>query len=296
MEVLTGVVLRKDKDPRKQVPVVSASISAGAMSPASATSDASGLFHIRLQPRVRVGRTISLKLLHPDYRPVEIDEPAGEELLVIYLTPLPPAAASSTGPEVTVKTPRVRYAVISTATTNVGSAVKVFEVANRANVPCDGKPPCSPDNRWKASIGGATLEAGGGNQFQNARVSCIAGPCPFTKMETDHYSAGGRTISVAIRNWSDTTSFLFEAEVTHTMASDVIRQSYPAIFGQGMNFTLPATGQGPSIEANLNGSDIVFPLGPNLKLSWAACTVQVGSDHSKLYHCDLKPGYRFESP
>jgi hypothetical protein len=88
-------------------------------------------------------------------------------------------------------------------------------------------------------------------------------------------------------------TFLVEAEVVHTMLSDAIRQAYPSIFGRDMTFTLPPTGQGPSVEAELNGLEIVFPLGPDLSLSWASCSVQVASNQTKLYSCELKPGYRF---
>jgi hypothetical protein len=80
------------------------------------------------------------------------------------------------------------------------------------------------------------------------------------------------------------------------MISDMIRQSYPIIFGRTMNFTLPGTAEGPSIEAAVNGNDIVFPLGPALILSWGTCTVKVDADRSKLIRCELKPGYRFQSP
>jgi hypothetical protein len=78
------------------------------------------------------------------------------------------------------------------------------------------------------------------------------------------------------------------------MMSDMIRHSYPVIFGEAMNFTLPATAQGPTIEAELDGAAIVFPLGPNLILSWANCRLEVGSDRTKHYRCELKPGFRFE--
>jgi hypothetical protein len=77
------------------------------------------------------------------------------------------------------------------------------------------------------------------------------------------------------------------------MLSDVIRQAYPSIFGRAMTFTLPAAGQGPAIEAEVNGVAIVFPLGPDLSLSWASCTLQISSNRAKLYSCELKPGYRF---
>ena len=81
-----------------------------------------------------------------------------------------------------------------------------------------------------------------------------------------------------MRAWSDTVTFLVEADVVHTMLTDSIRQAYPSIFGRGMTFTLPPTGQGPSIEAEINGFQIVFPLGPDLQLSWATCNLQVRSE------------------
>ena len=96
-----------------------------------------------------------------------------------------------------------------------------------------------------------------------------------------------------MRNWSDTTTFLVEAEVTRTMVSDMVRQSYPIKFGDAMEFTLPANAEGPCIEAELNGTDIVFPLGPAMRLSWADCVVDVSPDHTKLFQCELKPGYAF---
>ena len=103
----------------------------------------------------------------------------------------------------------------------------------------------------------------------------------------------GRTINVSARNWSDTTTFLLEAEVFHPMVSDNIRKSTPVIFDRALNFTLPATAEGVSIQAEVNGETIVFPLGPNLFLSWADCNARGDSDQTKLYRCELKPGYRF---
>jgi hypothetical protein len=77
------------------------------------------------------------------------------------------------------------------------------------------------------------------------------------------------------------------------MVSDMIRHSFPFIFDRSMNFTLPATAQGPSIEAEVNGVAIVYPLGPSLKLSWAICSMELSSDGTKLYRCELKPEYQF---
>jgi len=84
-----------------------------------------------------------------------------------------------------------------------------------------------------------------------------------------------------------------EAEVYQSIVSDVRRQSYPVIFGRALSFTLPQGAEGVSIEADLNGTLIVFPLGPMLSLSWADCQVLVNKDETRVYRCELKPGYRF---
>jgi hypothetical protein len=171
--------------------------------------------------------------------------------------------------------------------------VKTFQVENKGDVLCQHHPPCSPDGKWKAAIASAALDAGEGNEYENARVSCIAGPCPFTKIESDGFSHGGRNISVSVRNWSDTTTFLLQAEVFRSQISDIARESYPVIFGDSLNFTLPPAAEGPSLEAEVSGEGIVFPLGPAPILSWADCNVRVGRDQTKSYRCELKPGYEF---
>ena len=99
---------------------------------------------------------------------------------------------------------------------------------------------------------------------------------------------------VTARNWSDTATFLVEAEVFHPMSSQVVHQSYPVIFGEALNFTLPSSAEGVNIEADINGQSIIFPMGPSLFLSWAACNARVNPDQTRVYRCELKPGYRFQ--
>jgi hypothetical protein len=211
------------------------------------------------------------------------------------MKPIPREGRAKTEtPEMNVAHIRVRYTVPSTDIVNVGSAVKTFQVVNTGNVPCDPRGACSPDGKWKATIATASLEAGDDNEFQGVRVSCIAGPCAFTKIEIDRFSTGGRNVSVAVRNWSDTASFLMEGEVVHNTVNDMVRVAYPVIFAQAMDFTLPATAKGPSIQAEINGADIVYPLGPTLALTWAKCSVTVVSGGAKLYRCEIATGYRFQ--
>ncbi|MGA8298943.1 MAG: hypothetical protein WB817_05630, partial [Terriglobales bacterium] len=177
---------------------------------------------------------------------------------------------------------------------NVGSAVKTFEVENKGDVPCQGRTPCSPDGRWKAAINSATLDAGSGNQFRNARASCIAGPCPFTRIREDRISQNGETYLVSALNWSNTATFLLEAEVFRPMVSQSERWSYPVIFGDGMSFTLPEDARSVSIEADVDGQTLIFPLGPRLLLSWAVCDETVNADKGRIYRCTPKSGYRFQ--
>jgi ABC-type transport system substrate-binding protein len=105
-------------------------------------------------------------------------------------------------------------------------------------------------------------------------------------------SVESRKKTISILNWSDTTSFVVEAEVIRVVITDSVRHSFPFIVGPSMTFALPIAAEGPSVEADENGQGIVYPLGPNLILSWATCSVEV-SDHNKIFRCTLKPGYEF---
>jgi hypothetical protein len=296
--LLEGAVLAQDNDPRKQTPIAGVEITAiSGESAGACKSDSTGLFHLSLQPGVTPGQLVSLKFQHPDYQPLEFTEQAADEIYLARMIPISSQSrvAANGGPEVMVADVRVRYSVKTTTTVNVGPLAKTFEVVNTNGVPCHNRPPCSPDGKWKANIGSVSLDAGPENEFSDLRVSCIAGPCPFTKIESDNLAYRGRVVKVSARDWSATATFLIEGQVVHTTMSDMVRQSYPIIFGQTLNFTLPPAAQGPSIEATLNGTDIVFPLGPALILSWGTCSVKIDADHSRLIRCEPKTGYRFQS-
>jgi hypothetical protein len=290
--VLTGVVLRQDPDVRDQVPIAGAEISAVGLN-AAATSDTTGLFRLTLRAGAQP-KSLALSVRHPGFQPVRLTLNTPGELVVVRMpSSAPPATARERREETVIANVRIRYSAKSTMTTNIGFFSDTFQVNNKANVPCNNAPPCSPDDRWKASIGSYSRDAGAGNEFRNVRLSCIAGPCPFTRVESETPEQNGRMLNVSVRNWSDTAIFLVEAEVSQTHMSDIIRQSYPAIFGSTMSFTLPQGSEGPTIEAELNGHDIVFPMGPDLIVSWAVCTAHRSPDQGSLYRCELKAGYRF---
>jgi hypothetical protein len=297
---ITGAVTVQDADPRKQLPLAGVEVSLAKKTgennagETSAKSDSNGFFTLKLPKGLRRGQAMTLMFRHPDYHPLDLKEFAGDKLYVVHLVPLSRNADTSTRPAVAVGNVRVRYSMQAMRTVDVGSAVKTFEVENAGNVPCQGRSPCSPDGKWKATIGSASLDAGPGNEFQNARVSCIAGPCPFTKIESDDFSRNSQKITVSARDWSDPTTFLVEAEVVHTMQSPIEHQSYPVIFGGALSFTLPTDAEGVSLEADVAGETIIFPLGPDLFLTWASCNAKVNKDRNSVYRCELKPGYRFQ--
>src|SRR5580658_6717083 len=245
---------------------------------------------------MRPGELVTLHFQHPNYQPLNLTGVAWDKLCIARMTPV----TQTTAPSADIKIASVvaRYSIRTTAVVNVGSAVKTFQVVNTGNVPCKGHRPCSPDGKWRAALGSAVMDAGPGNEFRNVRASCIAGPCPFTKLDAPGLNRSGesRTVRVAVLNWSDTATFLLEAEVYKPVVSDDRRQSYPVIFGRGLSFTLPPGAEGVSIEADLNGSMIVFPIGPAPSLSWADCHLLVNKDETKVYRCELKPGYRFSQP
>src|ERR1700690_1289494 len=293
--VIRGAVLSEDADPQKRLPIADVQITGtNGLMVSSCKSDSTGFFSLTLRRGLRRRQPVTLRFQHPGYQSLDLNEFVGDKLYVAQMVPLSRQThAGSDRPEVTVSNVRVRYSVKTTTEADVGSAVKTFQVVNAGNVPCRGRHPCSPDGKWKAALGSASLDAGEGNEFRNARVSCIAGPCPFARVEFEDLSRSGRIINVSVRNWSDTTTFLLEAEVVHPMVSDIVRESYPVIFGQALNFSLSASAEGPSIEAEINGDSIVFPIGPDLFLSWADCHLTVDKDRANVYRCELKPGYRF---
>lgn len=292
---LRGAILQQDSDPRKQSPITNVVVSAANnLSVQDAKSDFSGYFKLELRAGVKRGQPITLQFRQTNYQPVDLPDYVGDQLYVVHMLPLHPEVEDQPNrPAVTVGNVFVRYSIEQTAEANVGTGVTTFQVVNTGNVPCSQHQPCSPDGRWKASINSASLDAGQGNVFENARVSCIAGPCPFTRIETDDFSQGGRYIKVSVLDWSDTTTFLFQAEVFRQQINDIVRESYPVIFGRAVNFSLPGAAEGPTLEAEMNGTNVIFPLGPAPILSWATCNVRVGKDQSKSYRCELKPGYRF---
>jgi len=300
---IQGATIRRDLDTRKELPISDVVITASdGVTSASTQSDASGYFKLTFPGVVWPGRIVNLNFRQADYQPLNLKLQGGlrlaaRQLYVAAMTPVP--QRSETNPDQRqslVANIRVRYTVNAESEENIGSAVKIFEVVNKGNIACNRQPQCSPDGNWKASRASVSLDAGSGNEFRNVRASCIAGPCPFTRIDSSGFVNGGRTITASAVDWSDTATFLLEAEVFQATNSSNVRELYPVVFGRALNFTLPRTQEGVSIEAEVDGTPMVFPLGPDLYLSWATCSGRTDiekGETSMVYRCELKPGYRF---
>jgi hypothetical protein len=301
LTTIQGAVIRRAEDPPKQQPIAGVLVTAsrGVVS-ASTQSDASGYFRIRFPEVIWPGQTVRLSFRQPDYHPLDMNltmefRSTARRLIVAALAPRAAEVKTvSTGPAQTISNIRIRYTVNTENEENFGGAVKTFTVENQGNIPCRRQGPCSPDGEWKAATASVTLDAGPENQFRNVRASCIAGPCPFTRIQTHSAADGGRMIVATATDWSDTATFLLEAEIFHTSIGSNVRESYPVIFDRTLSFTLPTDQEGVSIQAEINGAPMVFPLGGSVYLSWANCTVRTsGSQKSTVYQCELKPGFKF---
>lgn len=294
---LVGAVVTKNSDPRKELPIAGVQVSlAESRMAMPATSDSSGLFKITIRRLMLLGRKgLTVHFHRDDYEPLSLYVPVYNHITVAELVPLPrismPQALNV--PTQTIAHPVVRYSIKTATEENVGSAARSFIAVNTGDLPCNGAALCSPDRKWKAAMGSLALDAGAGNEFRHARASCIAGPCPFTKIDTSNLDRPGRSMHVSAITWSDTATFLVEAEVVHPTISDLVRYSYPLIFGNALNFTLPAAADAVSIQADLNGQSVIFPIGPTAILDWADCNARSSNDGTRVFRCELKPGYRW---
>ena len=292
---LEGAVISQSSQAEKESPVSGAEVTAsiGTMS-SSCKSDSSGFFKLTLQGGRGSREPIILRFWHSGYQPLVVPVISGGRPYVARMIPASPQRNEvSQGPSETVSNISVRYSAKTATAVNVGSTAKTFQVTNTGGVACNHRQPCSPDGKWKASKGSLSLDAGEGNVFRNARASCIAGPCPFTKITPQKFPGQKRVLKVTALNWSDSATFLVEAEVFHPLQNAEVRKSYPVIFGRVLDFTLPVSAEGVCIEADLHGDHIIFPLGPKPVLPWADCTVSSAPNGNKAYRCSLKDGYRF---
>lgn len=297
---IRGAVIRRDSDPRKELPVASALVTVfdNETHVTTVTGD-TGYFDIKFPERIWPKEIVHLAFRHPDYKPLD------EMLLIglhanlnkLYVVRMISTAAPSPAPvahPTVISDVRIRYTVNERTDTDVGSDVNVFEVVNKGNIPCKEAIVCSPNGLWKAAKKSVTLDAGPGNVFRNVRASCIAGPCPFTRIDDSGFKHGGQSIVVSAVDWSDTATFLVEAEVFQQNIASKLRLSYPVKYGRDLHFTAPPTAEGVTIEADVDGTPIVFPLGTDLYLSWGSCDSRKGPNNDTIYQCELRPGYAFD--
>jgi hypothetical protein len=297
--VIQGAVIRRDADPRKELPIAGTVVTVSDNATrVSAVSGDTGYFNVRFPERIWPRDTVTLAFRHPDYKPLDESLLIGihikaNQLYVVKMTPRTAPAPAPVAHPTAISDVRIRYTVNDRSDTNIGSAVRVFEVANTGNVPCQGNDPCSPDGLWKQAKASVSLDAGPGNVYRNVRASCIAGPCPFTRIDSRGFEQGGQKIVVTAFDWSDTATFLVESEVFQESIASRLRVSFPVKYGRDLHFTAPPTAEGVTIEADVGGTPMVFPLGHDLYMNWAVCNSRKGRNNDTVYECELRPGFTF---
>ncbi len=165
---LRGAIIQQNDDPKKQSPIMDVQIDAGdRMAGGPVKSDFSGYFKPLLPASWRKEKSIVNHFRNPDFQPVDWKGMVSDKVYVIRMVPLhhDDTDEKPDRPQVLVSNIFVRYSIETTAAVNIGTGVTTFQVINVANIPCDRTPPCSPDNKWKAAIGGASLDA-------RARATC----------------------------------------------------------------------------------------------------------------------------
>ena len=147
----------------------------------------------------------------------------------------------------------------------------------------------------KAAIGEASSGCGGGQRIsrRSCFVHCRAVPLHQNRRRRLFRGRPQSFARLDSRLVRFNPPFVLQAEVFHLQVNDLVRQYYPTIIGRTVNFSLPAGASGLTVEAELNGTDIEFPLGPQPVLSWADCKVSVSRDRAAAYRCELKPWCRF---
>ncbi len=115
--------------------------------------------------------------------------------------------------------------------------------------------------------------------FAMSALRALRDRAPLPRSMQAAFIQGGRTINVTALDWSSTATFLLEAEVFHSAINSSMRESYPVVYGRTLNFTLPPTQEGVSIEAELDGhcNGLSTGTGTLSKLGNLQCTNECGS-------------------
>src|SRR5262249_52467156 len=148
-----GAVIESNEDVNKELPIADVVITASdGVSSATTRSEASGYFSLVLQKSVLSKGLATVSFRRPSYEPLDLNVPTGRletpnELHVVRMVAIASKkkATGSNVPGTVVSNIRVRYTLNSRTETNVGSAVRTFQVVNKGNVPCNHQYPCSPD-------------------------------------------------------------------------------------------------------------------------------------------------------
>ena len=150
---IQGAVIRKDADPRRELPIGNVVVTAtdGLMT-VRTQSDASGYFNLKFRENVWPGQTVTLSFRSPDYESYDVTVHPGirsttQKLYVAALIPIRPDSQPKTAKKASVVSNiRIRYTVNSQGDNNIGSAVLPVPGCEPGQRPL--QPPGAMLSRW----------------------------------------------------------------------------------------------------------------------------------------------------
>src|SRR5437588_7656854 len=113
---LRGAVLRQDKDPNKQLPIVDVQITAtNALGSGTSKSDSSCFFSLTLPKGLRRRQQVVLQFRHKDYQPLDWNDWISDKIYVAPMVPIDRQTTSESRTQSIIANTRIRYSVKATA-------------------------------------------------------------------------------------------------------------------------------------------------------------------------------------
>ena len=176
------------------------------------------------------------------------------------------------------------------------TGVKTFQIQIMGNIPCNGST-LFPGRQMEGGNQFRVPGCGRGKRFPKCQGFLYCGPLPFhAELIMTAFPREGATSRSPCAIGRIRPHSCFRRRCSDPQISDLVRMTYPIILGTSLNFTLPPTAEGPSVEAELNGENIIFPLGPDpcFELGRLQCQRAKGNNGQKFYRCELNAGYQFQ--
>ena len=297
---IEGTVILQDDDPTKESPIAGVSVAVepddGVSLVDTATSDFSGYFKLRLPPTIVYGDSVTLRLRHPDHQPIDLVVPVAEHLYVMRMSSAHPEVQPRPArPDIVLSEIIVRYTIESRTALNIGSGARpsTCPIVAMSRAIGSRRVHLMASGRRRTAVCRSTPERATSFAMRACPASLVHARLRISSRMD--FRAAAR--SSRPRSATGRTRPRSRLKPKCSGLRTPIRLSVPTQSSSDTGSTLhwPPPPRGVSIEAEVDGEPIIFPLAPNGILSWATCNVRIQKEQARLYRCELKPGYIFKN-